>query len=469
MVMAGTGEITCLRRIRYAYGMYQQVMYHHGYKYGVHIATHMAMGLLFLGGGRYTLGTSDAAIACMVTAFFPRSHQVSSDNKSFLQALRHLWVLAVEPRCLIARDVDTNDVVYLPVKISVKESNKIETTQLISPTLIPDVDKLMSIRVDTPRYWPFYLDTAALPRHKEALLRSQTLYVKRRTAFLSYTEDPKGSRSLFVRSGSSAGDAAMLDFPQITDAKTHPAGDLSEFITSFSNNTLFLAFADHFSREEEGVPEQEKLFYMYCHAALLDSILQDKPQTLQSHLTLWLYRNMSPQSRYFHLRLQDLRFAADFYSKVYDRRFSGRAENNPRPPLLRDTTVLGALHALDRKLDVVRETASFQAVMGMYARGEVIDPQSHADWELVNKHLAWYLLRDGVPASTLLVVLQGLARDAHAQCAGLPEPEGTTDVGALDLGIKEVLHATGSKMSTTFGSGWSVRSLDEIIKAWKVE
>lgn len=74
-----------------------------------------------------------------------------------------------------------------------------------------------------------------------------------------------------------------------------------------------------------------------------------------------------------------------------------------------------------------------------------------------------------MPASTLLVVLRGLARDAHAQCAGLPEPEGTTDVGALDLGIKEVLHATGSKMSTTFGSGWSVRSLDEIIKAWKVD
>ena len=110
--MAGTGEITCLRRLRYAYGMSQQMMYHQGSKYGVHIATHMSLGLLFLGGGRYTLGTSDAAIACMVTAFFPRFHHNSSDNKSFLQALRHLWVLAVEPRCLIARDVDTNEIVY---------------------------------------------------------------------------------------------------------------------------------------------------------------------------------------------------------------------------------------------------------------------------------------------------------------------------------------------------------------------
>lgn len=464
MVMAGTGEITCFRRLRYAYGMYQQAMYHHSFRYGIHIATHMSLGLLFLGGGRFTLGTSDAAIACMVTAFFPRFHQLSSDNKSFLQALRHLWVLAVEPRCLIARDVDTTEVVYLPVKITVKEGKEIGTTQLISPTLIPDLDKLMSIRVDTPRYWPFYLDTEHLPRHKESLLRSQTLYVKRRTAFLSYTEDPRGSRSLFVRSGSSAGDAATLDFPQLTDTKIHPAGDLSEFITSFSNDVRFLAFADHFSLED-GDTALEQIFHNYCHASLLDSILQDKPQTLQSHLTLFRYRTMSPTSRYFHLRLQDLRFAADFYSKIYDRRFSGRSENNPRPPLIRDNTVLGALHALDQQLDAIRTQPRFIAALRTYARGETMaEPRGAAD---IPPQLAWYLLRNSVPVSTLLVILRGLARDAHAQCLGRHHPDGTPDAGALDLGIKEVLHGTGTKMTTALGSGWSVRSLDEILDAWK--
>ena len=477
MVMAGTGEITCLRRIRYAYGMSQQMMYHHGFKYGVHVFTHMALGLLFLGGGRFTLGTSDMAIACMVTAFFPRFNHVSSDNRSFLQALRHLWVMAVEPRCLIARDVDTNEIVYLPVKISMKEGKVVEQTQLISPTLIPDIDKLMSIRVDTPRYWPFYLDTAAHPRHKEALIKSQTLYVKRRTAFLSYTEDPRGSRSLFVRSGSSSGDSATLDFPQVTDTKTHPAGDLSEFITSFSNNVLFLAFADHFSRESEDEPPEERLFHTYCHAALLDSILQDKPQTLQSHLTLYMYRNMSPNSRYFHLRLHDLRFAADFYAKVYERRFSGKLENNPRPPLIRDTTVQGTLHALDRKLDEIRTQPAFLDYMGRYARGELLELSSGVGMDVdgstidggaMDRYLAWYLLRNGVPVSTLLAVLRQLARDAHAQCIGAPPPEGTSDAQGLDLGIKEVLHATGTRMTTALGSGWSVRSLNEIIEAWKV-
>ncbi|KAF5353340.1 hypothetical protein D9756_008086 [Leucocoprinus leucothites] len=488
MVMAGTGEISCLRRLRYAYGIYQQSGYHHGFKYGAHISTHMALGLLFLGAGRFTLGTSDAAIACLVTAFFPRFHSVSSDNKSYLQALRHLWALAVEPRCLIARDVDSGEVVYLPVKIMFREDEgekKKETSvTLISPTLIPDMDKLVSIRVDTPRYWPFYLDTEQVPRHKEALLKSQTLYVKRRTAFLSYTEDPKGSRSLFVRSGSSVGDPATLDFPQLTDTKTHPASDLSEFITSFSNDVLFLAFADHFAREyEDDFTDKERLFHKYCHAALLDSILQDKLQTLQSHLTLYQYRMMNPRSQYFDLRLQDLRFAADFYSKIYDRRFSGRANNNLRPPLIRDTAVLGALYALDRRLEKVRGSETFLRALGQYARGELVsdgipssepdDSQRSIDIEDdsrlgVMRQLGWYLLRNGVPVSTLLVVLRQLALDAHKQCLGVPPPEGTNDAALLDLGIKEVLHGTGTKMTTALGSGWSAKSLDEIIQVWSV-
>lgn len=470
MVMAGTGELTCLRRLRYAYGMSQKMMYLHGFKYGVHIATHMALGLLFLGGGRYTLGTSDAAIAAMIMAFFPRFHHVSSDNRSYLQALRHMWVLAVEPRCLIARDVDTNEVVYLPVKITVNEDENVENTQLISPTLIPDMDRLLSVRVDTPRYWPFHIHTATPSREKEALLRNQTLYVKRRTAFLSYTEDPRGSRSLFVRSGLSAGDSIILDFPQMIDVKTHPAGDLGEFITSFSNNTLFLSFADHFSRPKGGTDE-EIIFRTYCHATLLDCILQDKPQTLQSHLTLYKYRNMSLKSRYFYLRLQDLRFATDFYAKVYNRRFADHTEGNIQLPLIKDTTLQGALHALDQKFDFIHMLPGFLWYLGRYARGDPLPDDCNVgedggteNGQTLSRYMSWYLLRNEVPVSTLLVVLRQLARDAHKQCLGAPTPDGTSDARLLDLGIKEVLH--GTKLTPSLGSGWRVRSLNEIIHAW---
>jgi anaphase-promoting complex subunit 1 len=61
-------------------------------------------------------------------------------------------VLAVEPRCLIAWDVDPKETVYLPIKIKVKEGSDVEMAHSISPTLIPDFDKVLSIRIDTPRY-----------------------------------------------------------------------------------------------------------------------------------------------------------------------------------------------------------------------------------------------------------------------------------------------------------------------------
>ncbi|KIY65028.1 hypothetical protein CYLTODRAFT_380020 [Cylindrobasidium torrendii FP15055 ss-10] len=459
MVMAGTGEITSFRRLRYAYGMFSQTMYHPSHKFGIHVSTYHAIGMLFLGGGRYTLGTSDAAIAGMVMAFFPRYHHISADNKVYLQALRHMWVLAVEPRCLVARDVTTNEVVYLPLKLIFKEG----PAQLISPTLIPEMSLIKAVRVDVPRYWPFTLDLENLPSHRRALIKNQTIFVKRRTAFLSYTEDPRGSRSLFVRSQASAGEAAILDNPQIQDEGSHPASDLSEFITSFSNDPIYLAFAEHFV-DQPGANDDERLFFTYCHAALYDAILQGKQESLQGHLSLYQYRTMKMDDPHFQLRLQDLRFATDFYSKIFDRRFSGRAENNPRTPLMRDSTLVSALCALDAQLDAVRVDPEFMRLLARYTAGlEVQLGPGDAT------KMAWYLVRNAVPVSMLLGVIKGLAQKAYAQCYPGTLPAGTMDSPGLDRGIKEVLHHTGSKMTTAMGSGWSVRSLDEIVELWKME
>jgi len=82
--------------------------------------------------------------------------------------------------------------------------------------------------------------------------------------------------------------------------------------------------------------------------------------------------------------------------------------------------------------------------------------------------IAWYLLRNNVPVSTLLRVLQGLAQRAHAACVDLPPPEGSGgDAAALERGVREVLHATGTQMTTTLGSGWAMRSLDEVLHVWR--
>lgn len=71
---------------------------------------------------------------------------------------------------------------------------------------------------------------------------------------------------------------AALDFPQFTDIRAHPAGDLEDFITSASNDILFTAFADCYC-SKFGETEDEKTFNLFYHVALLDSILQGKPQT----------------------------------------------------------------------------------------------------------------------------------------------------------------------------------------------
>ncbi|KAJ2390434.1 Anaphase-promoting complex subunit 1, partial [Coemansia sp. RSA 2559] len=102
LVMAGSGDIEVMRRLRALHGISGNR------SYGNHMASHMALGVLFLGGGaRFTVSRSNESIALLVIAFFPRFPQHYSDNREHLQAWRHLWALCVEPRCLIVRDAST--------------------------------------------------------------------------------------------------------------------------------------------------------------------------------------------------------------------------------------------------------------------------------------------------------------------------------------------------------------------------
>lgn len=52
--------------------------------YGSHLATHMALGLLFLGGGRYTLSNSPNAVAALIISLFPKFPTHSNDNRFVL-------------------------------------------------------------------------------------------------------------------------------------------------------------------------------------------------------------------------------------------------------------------------------------------------------------------------------------------------------------------------------------------------
>lgn len=62
--------------------------------YGSHLATHMALGLLFLGGGRYTLSNSPNAVAALIISLFPKFPTHSNDN-------RYLYYVFYPRHCII--------------------------------------------------------------------------------------------------------------------------------------------------------------------------------------------------------------------------------------------------------------------------------------------------------------------------------------------------------------------------------
>lgn len=150
MVMAGTGNLKVMRFVRLLrrrVGVASSAVV----TYGSHLALHMALGLLFLGGGRYTLSNSPASVAALICAFYPKFPTHSNDNRYHLQAFRHLYVLAVEPRLLIPKDVHTGESCYALIKV---ETMKGEVYHVKGPGTIPDLDTLHKVSVDDERYWP---------------------------------------------------------------------------------------------------------------------------------------------------------------------------------------------------------------------------------------------------------------------------------------------------------------------------
>lgn len=77
-VMAGTGDLGVLRLCRHLGG---RTGSNPAVTYGSHLAVHMSLGLLFLGGGLATLSTTPEAVAAMLCAFFPRFPTHSNDNR----------------------------------------------------------------------------------------------------------------------------------------------------------------------------------------------------------------------------------------------------------------------------------------------------------------------------------------------------------------------------------------------------
>ncbi|KAJ1548884.1 Anaphase-promoting complex subunit 1, partial [Cladochytrium tenue] len=160
--------------------------------FACHVARSLALGLLFLGGGSLTLGTSDRGVAALLCALCPRLPGSPADAASHLHALRHVWALAVESRCLLTRDVDSAAICRLPVTVEPDvdggdaPSTGTNLTAPIGTTWTPFVSPAadaLRVRLASDRYWPRAL-RVDFGRHATAA--TVVIPVKRKAGHLSY-------------------------------------------------------------------------------------------------------------------------------------------------------------------------------------------------------------------------------------------------------------------------------------------
>lgn len=119
--------------------------------YGSHMAIHMAIGFQFLGAGRFTLSRSPQAVAALICALFPKFPTHSNDNRYHLQAFRHLYVLAIEPRIVLPRDIDSGKLCLCNITYTTLDG--VSTTK-VAPCMLPEFKELISLRFEDPNYWP---------------------------------------------------------------------------------------------------------------------------------------------------------------------------------------------------------------------------------------------------------------------------------------------------------------------------
>ena len=265
------------------------------------MAISTALGFLFMGGGTVSFSTDNKAIASLLISLFPRFPSSTLDNRSHLQALRHLYVLATEPRCVEAVDVDTWQSVYCPIKIRERgagprstpdpgpgeaESGPGDTS--FTPCLLPQRGHVRSIEVLGPRYWEQTLDLKPGPRGSsvsfEEFWKRPVIFVKRKIGMLPYPDDPNGSRSLLARAFDKGSTAAQA----------------MELVGTFSSDPSLLGFANELCGA--GAPPGEagrgawanatgaaaEELRVFCRSALYECVTQEKAELLPSYVALYL-------------------------------------------------------------------------------------------------------------------------------------------------------------------------------------
>ncbi|KAG8191889.1 hypothetical protein JTE90_019823 [Oedothorax gibbosus] len=287
MVMAGTGDLDVIRLCRHLRSRISQSASY--VLYGSHMVTHMALGLLFLGGGRFTLSTSPLSIGALVCAFFPKFPQHSNDNRYHLQAFYHLYVLAVEPRLIVPRLLDSHKPVYLNMKIKFKDTSFYNNAEfnVKAPCILPELKFLKQVIIDDPRYWRIVFDCEENWNTLQKVLENGgSICVMQNAGCLPHKEDPQGFRSL--------------------RAKSHVWNSLHAWnmndtqIASFSSDPVALNFASYFLTPA-ATSFQEKEWQQKIYGFLFECASLEKMEALPICIGMI---QMSKQSDFKHQTFQ---------------------------------------------------------------------------------------------------------------------------------------------------------------------
>ncbi|XP_017782212.1 PREDICTED: anaphase-promoting complex subunit 1 [Nicrophorus vespilloides] len=261
MVMAGTGNLEIMRIVRFLrrrVGILSSAVV----TYGSHLAIHMALGLLFLGGGRYTLSNSPASVAALICAFYPKFPTHSNDNRYHLQAFRHLYVMAVEPRLIIPKDITVGRMCYANICVIKLDGT---TLNFRGPGLIPDLNTLYKVSIKDERYWPVVFERE---RNWDQLIKLLSscccIDVKPRAGCLSYTEDKLGFQSDLAHT--------------LMKSKVVPWDPPPKAIESFSSDCVVKYFTDHFLNvhKDREYSHEEAKFKQNITRAAYDCVIKDK-------------------------------------------------------------------------------------------------------------------------------------------------------------------------------------------------
>ncbi|TPX44078.1 hypothetical protein SeMB42_g04443 [Synchytrium endobioticum] len=299
LIMAGTGDTRVLAQLKKLCRRFALD------SYGDHMATNMALGFLFMGGGTMTLGTSNLAVASLILSVYPRWPTTKDDNRCHLQAFRHLWVLAAEPRCLVPMDVDTKVPVYLPILITLRDSSvqrngySKKEVKRVAPCLLPDFSHIQSISIDSPRYWKMSLNFDNAD-HLNSIRSRRVLVVKRKTGHLSYQEDPHGYRSILARPFPRMGTSMNGSEKKELYPGHHERDMISrqDVVSSLSSDPQLAAFVNTFCRVPrhiggigskgiDAVSAGAYSFASFCTDVLHECLTQDKPEALDLYMHIF--------------------------------------------------------------------------------------------------------------------------------------------------------------------------------------